>query len=264
MTHRLSNPRMRIATAGGFLLASTWLSALLPGCLMRSHECELGFASCDDGIATVCVQQCGDTDSDEACATLLIHSECRGDEACVQPDASTAFCALSAHPEPKCKGASTYCDGDLALNCRSGYATLKDDCTPTAGTCAELPSFGATCVLLATPHPSCDEALTESTGCNGFKRLQCLDGYLIEAEPCDATCVQPWKGYGFCAESSEPDPRCAGISLSEVEASVCDGDSVVTCELGYAIATYACQESGAACGERDGEARCVRADHAAD
>jgi len=56
----------------------------------------------------------------------------------LRDDGGTAFCALTADPDPRCVGVDTYCDGNMVVICSHGFATKRITCAGRS-TCVPYP-----------------------------------------------------------------------------------------------------------------------------
>lgn len=160
------------------------------------------------------------------------------------PSETNDFCALGPEPDPHCID-DVGCDGALRLRCRNGYRVEERECE--TGACA-ITGDGPTCVLDATPSPSCDgvKSITDSNGqyrgysCEGNDQIRCADEYLTGRHPCgSARCRQFTPDFATCILSEDPDPNCP---LDRAQWSYCNGNALIRCVYGYVIERHRCGE----------------------
>src|SRR4051812_21650841 len=95
--------------------------ASLGGCA-RGDECESGQYRCDGDVASTCRLQIDD-------AHYFYWDRLPCGAGLCRTDSASAFCTLSATPEPSCKAdTQTSCVGSSVVVCRAGYAVSKTEC----------------------------------------------------------------------------------------------------------------------------------------
>jgi hypothetical protein len=100
-----------------------------------------------------------------------------------------------------------------------------------------------------TPDPRCPQAPVDCHGdsafcgsyhpaCDGTTVLSCEGGYLTAQRTCGAgaTCFLRDEHNAMGVLSTTPEPRCG----TDSESSYCDGDQIVDCAYGYAVARALC------------------------
>jgi hypothetical protein len=132
-------------------LAVIVISALLVvAAAACSDPCEYGTSRCEGKNLRTCGTGCENCDVDWLPAVA-----CEG--ACVAESDNRAFCSIKESPDPLCGDRRGYCDADLQIGCRSGYAISQNRCEPLPGTggkaeCVEIAS-GLACHAARMPPP---------------------------------------------------------------------------------------------------------------
>lgn len=225
---------------------------LIPGCLSAPDECSKeGQTRCHGNAPQTCTPPCAEF----GCHWSWTGAACPEDSTCVNPADGTAFCALSANPDPNCGGVdNAYCGADgVGVECFAGYAVSQTIC-PSPTVCRDPRPYPNLpfCALSTSTDPRCDPdpgGVNDVTvTCDGRTLLMCEGGYVIGTAECAIACIQ---AEGFCSLSLAPDPRCAGIS------GYCDGDAAVTCTQGYPVSRQDCATT--ACVEIGGVSYCATA-----
>lgn len=85
-----------------------------------------------------------------------------------------------------------------------------------------------------------NECVADVIECNGDVLEQCEggtegDAHLILRTCKPGACISSNEGRAFCALDKTPDPRCSVASDTR-----CVGTTLLTCHLGYAVASYDC------------------------
>lgn len=132
------------------LRTAAWLTLALiavAGC--SGDECERGAQRCDGRDQLECIRPgCYEA----SCAiggesTYWLRTPC--EETCVEIGGQP-LCTLSEDPDPACADGN-YCDGEVAVVCRQGYATARRDCAVMGGFCG-LTAFDSYACLFSGPR----------------------------------------------------------------------------------------------------------------
>jgi len=245
----MPNPRnsLRVGPLGSVLRVGSIFCllaiALAPGCgaggdcVAAEHRCEgqtvescEGDPGCGESLFADCTRSWhrGEVCGSHGFGSVVAPSP----PACVvatptlngSPTYPVAFCALSADPDPNCKGKSGYCSAGAAVACREGFAVSSTACAAP-----KVCSGDGNC-----RDPRCVAAGDQGNGavCDGTTLLACIAGMSTETE-CPDACVTS-DGQTFCALSTAADPKCAGTD------SYCDGATVVDCSHGFATSRFPC------------------------
>jgi len=179
-------------------------------------ECDHGEVQCDGNVARNCVF---------AEPRLVWQSNDCGNKSCVvisqnATRSASAFCALSASPDPRCSEPDVpNCASEGLLECKAGYAISTQACTSG---CLTLDGYPDRCVGDTAP---------DSMRCNADGYVCAMAGQLLYDET-SISSGGPFSG-GVCSVSSMP--TAAGYS---VYSQRCEGGSIVartrcaqSCEL---------------------------------
>jgi len=143
-------------------------------------------------------------------------AEC-GDGTVVEPD------ACDGHAD------GDWCDGDDLITCSGGREVARATCDDG---CASMP-VGTPDACHAAPPDACDD-LIDGLWCDGDDLVDCLDGDVVDRQPCDAGCESmPYGTPDQCAEATD---ACDGL----IDGLWCDGDDLVDCDGGQVVDRQTC------------------------
>ena len=158
--------------------------------------------------------------------------------------AALGLFAPACSSDNDCSQGETRCDGHRILGCPTDYITSRTFEVP-AGDCPD-----AQCVDTKSNgvrRAACSTSGAIDPRCAGYTRATCLDantflfcdlGYSSQEQSC--SCVTGFGGYAFCALAPTVDPKCHGES-------VCDGNTIVECNEGYATKRTNCEGEAPLC-----------------
>lgn len=120
-------------------------------------------------------------------------------------------CVLDDVPDPRCpleEYNTAVCDGDVRVECRSGYATLEEQCS--AG-CSKLEGNSHAMCLLPDPELRCPAGGEYDQGsCWENHFYYCYEGMALVTENCsleDRVCGDDTTGWTQCWERDELELR---------------------------------------------------------
>ncbi len=166
----------------------------------------------------------------------------------------------------ECSDGESRCEGDVMLlscgvvgNDISGKRSFHQRLPCKAGTHCIGTTKGGTgyAVCSATTAPDARCAGGSDARCAQNNLLQCDMGFSDGGSPCDAVCVQPQAGSGFCAVSKDPNTSCR-LDASP-HPTFCEADRVARCnESGYVLKVEGCPSESPNCVEdKPGRAVCA-------
>lgn len=141
----------------------------------------------------------------------------------------------------QCVDGEGTCIGNGVATCEYGRWAISLCCAQDG--CREVEVDGRSegvCSPTSTPDPACD-GLAIGSVCadrpDGPASLHCDSGYGGFERACEAVCVTPEPGLGFCALADQLDPRC---DLIGGDGRLCFGDRIVRCAHGFAVGEELC------------------------
>jgi hypothetical protein len=166
--------------------------------------------------------------------------------------------ASSSCQTDECTSGAVRCVGKVAQTCAprdSDDGTLvwfSDACGEGFCHLSTDPNHpDAFCAATADPDPSCSPQDSQHCAANEF--VQCQQGFVVFTKDCttgehtgtrDFSAGYDTNGYcvsagdrAICAMEASPNPLCSG---QVVRQTVCDGNRVVSCALGYTLGSSDC------------------------
>ena len=143
-----------------------------------------------------------------------------------------ATCVLSTSPDPRCAGATGYCDGYTLFACRGGYAVERTVCYAFLPRCVSAADGEAACVpSAAAPDANCQAG--RSRYCSAAEDLvECAMGLSVFRSKC-RTCTVGATGScaGFLGDACTGDAQCASGFVCHADAlgrNICTAPCSVT------------------------------------
>src|ERR671934_318121 len=122
-----------------------------------SDQCQAGATRCFVYGNFVEAQRCENDCGDFGCAYQWQGADvCSPTRDCLMVSRTGAMCVLSTAADPRCTGATGFCDGDARFGCRAGYAVERTVCATVLPRCISVGDGDAACVpSAAAPDANC-------------------------------------------------------------------------------------------------------------
>jgi hypothetical protein len=241
-------------------LALTVALAALAACGDNNDDvdCDEGAIRCTDNVAETCMVD----DSDDS---FWYQRDCGDERVCVLATDTDAVCSVATDPDPRCAGdeLEIVCQAGVLLECFEGYALSASDCG-SADLCRT--DLGPrNCLLAPDPDPLCEDTAGYDHACDDDLAVTCLRGWRILEQDCGSAdlCHAFDDGFAGCVVSTDPDPRCEGITDAlDPAGNFCDGGDHLTCDPDTGLMLVSACESGRCAQGEDGRNQCVTEDGA--
>src|ERR671935_902085 len=196
--------------------------------------CQAGATRCYVYGSFVETQTCANHCSDFGCPyQWLTDDVCSPSRQCLMVSGTGAICVLSTAPDPRCTGATGFCDGNVRFACRAGYAVERTACnTVVLPRCISVGDGDAACVpSAASPDANCPAG--RSRYCSAAEDLiECVGGESVFRSKCRAcTAGATASCAGFLGDTCTGDTQCASGLVCHADAlgrNICTAPCSVT------------------------------------